>query len=47
MLCKIEDKFNKYIAKDIEAFCNYLKSKQMLITQIPDENEQSNAEVIS
>jgi hypothetical protein len=46
MLCKIEDKFNKYIAKDIEAFCNYLKSNQMLITQIPDENQQSSAEVI-
>lgn len=46
MLNNIREKYIKYIDKDVDEFCKYLKSTIMLITQIPDEN-QDNSEVVS
>ena len=39
MLRKIENDFNAKIAKDIKELCTFLKSREMLITQLPDENQ--------
>lgn len=47
MFNNIQTKYDKYIAKDLDAFEKYLETTKMLVTQIPEEVSVDSSEVQS